>query len=85
MIPSKPFINPTPDDLIENPPFAPAPTLQSVMLRLQRYLDHDPNCPEFSQSANRHNQGLVIDTAFDCSCGLTKLLMEIKELVGQSA
>jgi hypothetical protein len=48
--------------------------------KLQRYLDHDPKCPEFRQKANRHNQGVVEDSAWPCTCGLTALLSE-KETV----
>jgi hypothetical protein len=42
--------------------------------QLRRYADHDPSCPEFKQKANRHNRGLVEDSAWPCNCGLAEIL-----------
>jgi hypothetical protein len=42
--------------------------------QLRRYADHDLSCPEFKQKANRHNKGLVEDSAWPCNCGLAEIL-----------
>lgn len=53
-----------------------AVALVRELAKLNRYVTHDPKCPEFSQKANRFNEGQVQDSAFPCECGLESLLSD---------
>jgi hypothetical protein len=43
-------------------------------LEALREAGHVTDCPEFSQTANRFNRGMVHDSAFPCTCIRTSLL-----------